>query len=702
MAKKKPAENALTGDEKILKIALDRYELGIEADDREEALEDLLFAKGEQWPADIKAVREKQKRPCVTVNRVQQMVKQVVNDMRQNRAGIKVRPAGDGASKEVAEIYSGLIRQIEASSNAPDHYISAGEGAVMIGRGHFRILPQYEEDSFDQCLIIERIRNHFSVVMDPNSKKPDGSDHKWAFITDEMPRDEFDAEFPDAIGEFDAASVGDSSNAWITKDYVRVAEYYALETEDDVLYALADGSTAKRSELPAAPPDELVLKSRKIKKTKCVWRKIISTKILETTSWDIKHIPVFCVNGEEYDIEGKLHRMGIVRHAKDPQRIYNYSRTAVVEQIALAPKAPYVIAAGQVEGFERYWETANTENHSYLPYKPTTVAGQAAPAPQRQAFAGVPAGSMADLSLASDEIKAVTGIYDAALGNKSNETSGKAIMARQREADNATYHYVDAFNRAIKLCGKVLAEFIPIIYDTQRIVRVLGEDGKEKVVKINEYDAAAGYKRNDLAMGKYEADISSGPSYETKRIEAVNSMTSFMQAVPNAAPLLADLIAKNMDWPGAEQIAKRLASMLPPEVAKAEADGDDFSPAIVAHIQEMQGVIKDLQDALKEQLSVNADLLDKKKIEDRKLDIDSYKAATDRLAALSDQISTEPDPKVIEQMVMSTLTSILQPLYTPTVETGGMPAPSMPDMPPQPLMGQPTAEMAGPLEGAIQ
>ena len=677
--------------ERVLEIALKRYQMGIEAGDRDLALEDLKFAMGDQWPDKERTKRENAGRPCLTINRVQQMVKQVVNDMRQNRAGVKVLPSGSGATKEIAEIHAGLIRQIEASSDAPDHYISAAEGSVMTGEGYFRILPKYEPDSFDQYLCIERIKNRFSVVMDPCVKLPDGSDAGWGFIVDDMPREEFESQYPDADGEFNEAD-GRINNDWITKDTVRVAEYYSIEYDEDTLYMLEDGSTVKRSELPAAPPDELVMKSRSIKTPKCVWRKITSTEVLEKTVYKTKYVPIIAVYGEEYDVEGKTVRMGIVRHAKDPQRIYNYSRTSVVEQITLAPKAPFVMAVGQVEGLESYWKTANTENHSYLPYNPVTIAGQAAPAPQRQSFAGVPAGSMADLSLASDEIKAVTGIYDAALGQKSNETSGKAILARQREADNATYHYVDSLNRAIKLCGRQLVDMIPIIYDTERAIRIIGEDGKESMVEINKRIPGSDEKINDLSLGRYDVDISTGPSYETKRIEAVNSMTSFMQAVPDSAPMLADLIAKNMDWPGAEQIARRLQAMLPPEVLKADENGDEVPPAIVAQLNEMGKVIKDLQGALQEQLGLNAELIDKARIEDRKLDIDAYKASTDRMAQIISNMAPEVDPAAIEAVVMSTLQSLLTPIYTPEMEAGN----------PADMMGQPTAETAGPTLGAMQ
>ena len=692
--------------EAILKEAIEQFNLIAEAEqeNRSLALDDMRFAMGDQWDPKIAADRLADNRPCITINRTQQMVKQVVNDMRQNRAGIKVHPTGHGATEANAKIISGLIRHIESSSSAPDHYIHAGDGAVTHGTGYFRILPEYEDNSFNQRLRIERIRNPFSVYYDLDCKAPDGSDAKRVYIVTDMSKGEFEKTYPKAEAvDWEKRGLGDKTTLdWLSQDTVRVAEYFKLEEQPDTLYALADGTTVLKSTLPAAPPPELILKSRKTHKTVCVWRKITAVDVLETVTYDIPMIPVVPVWGDEYDIEGKVYRMGIVRPAKDPQRVYNYSRTAATEQVALAPKAPFIIAEGQVEGYERLWETANVKSHAYLPYIPVTISGQSVPPPQRQSFTGIPAGSMADLNLASDEIKAVTGIYDAALGNRSNEVSGKAILARQREADNATFHYVDNLNKAIRHCGRILVRFIPLIYDTPRTVRILGEDGKESMVAINQQDPLTNTPIYDVTSGEYDVVIQSGPSYETKRIEASNSMMEFMQAVPSAAPMVADLIAKAMDWPGADQIARRLKAMLPPQVLAADEEvpgqskGPQIPPQMQAKMEEMGQVIQQLQQAMQQSMEEKADMEQKLKDQSDKLAIEKFKAETERMQVMPQILGTDQEepsegveaPEPQDEAILAALQDLQESIQL-LAQGMAAPAPVAPTPPPAPQMLQP-------------
>lgn len=613
----------------VITTALARYQRALEADkeNRAKAVEDVRFVMGEQWPEEIKKARESDGRPCITINRAQQMVKQVVNDMRQNRAAIKVLPASDGASQETAALLSDIIRALEAESNASDLYTEAGNNAVQGGIGYIRILPEYTEGGFDQTLRIRWVKDPSSVLYG-DYEKPDGSDAKYCFIVDDMLMEEFKAQYPQAdTVPFPAEDL--NVQDWVTDKTMRVAEYFEVREMPDTLYLLQDGSTVRKSQMPDGkePPKEFVLRSRSAPMKQCVWRKITAKEVLEETVYSIPFLLVIPCIGESYVADGKTYRMGLVRHMIDPARVYNYARTATTEQVALAPRAPYVMAEGQEEGHKAEWAAANTKNYAYLLYKPTTVAGQLVPKPERQQFAGVPAGAMADLQLASDEIKAVTGIYDAALGQKSNETSGKAILARQRESDNATYHYVDAVNRMIRQCGRVLVKLIPIVMDVRRVVTALGEDGKDRKVEINGDDPVG-----NILRGDYDAVISTGASYETKRVEAANSMTEFMQAVPNAAPLIADLVAKNMDWVGAEQIAKRLQFTLPPEIRQAEAqeEGQQLPPEVIGKLQEQQQVIQGLQQHMQQALEKIQTLEAGHDIEERRLEIEQYNAETAR------------------------------------------------------------------------
>lgn len=628
----------------VVKGLIERWKRLADNDDhnRKNAREEKLFAAGEQWPEKVRRDREADDRPCITINRVQQMVKQVTNDMRQNRAGIRVHATDDGARQDVADVRAGLIRAIEAKSAASQCYIQAADDAVKAQIGYIRIVPQYENtDSFNQELTVEWVQDSLSVYYG-DYKKPDGSDAQECYILTRIPKDQFKREFPKAEevpfpAEFDAAA------DWCNEEEITIGEAYNIEQVEDTLYLLNDGTTVRLSALPGKPPTEVVLKERKIFVKELVVRKITAVEVLEEARYPIPYLLVVPVIGEEYVMDGKHYRLSLTRHAMDPQRVYNYSRTMTTEQVALAPRAPYIMAEGQAEGHEDEWGTANTKNHAWLAYKPQSVAGQLAPAPQRQPFTGVPAGALSDLQLASDEIKAVTGIYDASLGAKGNETSGKAILARQREADNATFHYVDNLNRAILQVGVVLNELLPLFYDTPRIVRIIGDDGVEGMQKIGGMDGI------DLGDGRYDVVLDVGPSYETKRIEATNSMTAFMQAVPNAAPLMADELARNMDWPGARRIAERLKMLLPPEVKAAEDGGSQIPPEVSMKMEEMGQVIQQLQQALQEQLQENAQLTqqaqsdaERNVLEARKVDIQDYEAKTDRLRTLYDAAAKAP------------------------------------------------------------
>lgn len=646
--------------DELIKRCIERYELAEEADkdNRQRAADDMRFAIGKQWPDDIETQRRNEQRPCLTINRVQQMVKQVVNDMRQNRPAIKVHPVDSGADVAVAEVLSGMIRHIEVDSNAADAYDHAGECAVKGGEGYFRIVTEFEyPESFDQCIKIRRVRNPFSVYIDPFAKEADGSDAQWCHVIDDMPKDDFKREFPEAkMVDYETST---DSPDWINDETVRVCEYFEVEKKSDTLYLLKDGTSALLSDMPGTPPKEIILKSRQAETRQVKWYKVTAVEILEEKPWPGIYIPIIRIPGEEHDIEGEVHRFSLVYHAKDPQRIYNYSRTAAVEQVALAPKAPFIIAEGQVEGYEDEWGSANTKSYAYLPYKPTTIGGVAVPPPMRQGYAGTPVGAMTDLQLAADEIKATTGIYDASLGNRSNETSGVAIQRRDAQADTATFHFTDNLARGIRYCGRQLVDMIPKIYDTPRQVRILGVDGAESIAAVNMPDPFTGKKINPLDVGRYDVTVDVGPSFQTRRQEAAESMTAFVQAFPPAAQVAGDLIAKAMDWPDADEIAKRLRAAMPPGIVDDEES--EVPPQVQAKMQEQMQVIQGLQQAMQEaqqQLQQAQQVAEGKRGEEaikaaelqmkqqseqvtnalgmRKLEIDAFNAETNRLKAESD------------------------------------------------------------------
>lgn len=541
-------------DSEILNRATKRLSLCIEADgdNRDAYLDDIKFVAGDQWPAGIKSERERERRPCLTVNRMPQFLRQITNEQRQNTPSIKVHPVDSGADPDTAEILAGLIRHIEYDSNADTAYQTAGYCAAAGGVGYFRILTEYADaETFDQDIKISAVRNPLSVYMDPMAVEPDGSDAGFCFITETMTRKEFESQYPDATPvDFRTIPQGDERLLWFGEDMVTVAEYFEVVTER---VSLKKGDRERIAE-----------------RKKIAWYKLNGQEILERSIWPSRRyhkIPVIKVSGEIIDINGKEVRVSAIRHAKDPQRMLNYWRSASTELVALTPKAPFIGASGQFEGHEKEWKQANTANLPYLEYEPTSVNGQLVPPPQRQQLSGIPAGHINEAASAAEDMKACTGIYDASLGARGNETSGKAILARQREGDVGTFHFTDNLVKSIRHAARILVDIIPAVFDTPRMVRVLGEDSAPKLVEVNN-------GLRDLGAGKYDVVVVPGPSFTTKRIESAQSMMDFLQYVPDSAPIIADLIAKNMDWPGSEAIAKRLKAMLPPQLQGIE-DSDE-------------------------------------------------------------------------------------------------------------------------------
>jgi hypothetical protein len=595
-------------DKKLLDEALARFTLSEEAerDMRREALDADKFRVGDsQWPQNIKTVRDFEQKPCLTINKTSPAVRQVTNDARQNRPQTKISPTGDG-SVNTAKVLEGLIRHIQTDSNSDIAIDRAFDQSVVGGWGYFRVLTDYVDDkSFDQEIKIKPIRNRFTVYADPFCKEPDQSDARWYFVVEDMDRDEFKKLYPKAqAGSNDFVTAGDKMSGWITEKSVRIAEYWCVEEKTKKVYQLEDGTV-----VDSVPDGMKAVKDRDVVTRNVCQYKITGCDVLEKNEWAGKYIPIIRVLGEDNDIDGKRIVRGMVHDMMDSQRVYNYYSTAQVELVALAPKSPWVIAAGQLEGFEKVWETANRSNHSHLPYNPITINGTLAPPPMRQT-AEPPIQAMAMVTRqAAEDMKDVSGIYAANLGQPSNETSGRAILARQHQGDTSNFHYVDNLTRALRFLGRVLLDLIPKIYDTQRIVRIVNED-----MSHAEITNAPGQQEDpikkvfDLTTGKYDVVVETGPSFNTKRQETAASMADIIQAYPNLMGLAGDILVKYLDWPGHEELMMRLKKALPPNLQ----DNPEQNPQVIqAKLQESQQMI----DALTKALNEAHDLADAKKLE---------------------------------------------------------------------------------------
>lgn len=558
-----------------------------ESENRAEALDDLWFLQGSgQWPDQIKALRQMDGRPCLTINTLPTMLHQVTNDLRQNKPGIKVHPVDNAADVKTAEVMQGMIRHIEYDSNAEVAYVTAASSAAACGAGYFELYTDYEaNDSFDQVIKFRRIRNPFTVYMG-HHVEPDGSDMRKCLITEDVPRDQFLQEYPDANASPDGLGNGIGDRAgWMAQEYVRVGRYFRIECKERVLCRLPDGSIAWKDEYEGKLPPGT--ETRKSEDRKVMVYKLTANEVLERTEIACNWIPVFPVYGDELDINGKVFRSGLVRHAKDPARMYNFWMTSATEEVSLRPKTPYIGAEGQFEGYEAEWGSANNRSYSYLEYKPVTIDGSMAPAPQRQPMADVPVGVLAMASHARENVKATMGLFDASLGARGSATSGKQELAQQREGDTAQYHYADNLKITMRHAGRCLLWMIPRYYDTPRAVRILGEDEKPKGVQINQpfetgkqgADGQVQVAMHDMSVGKYDVTVTTGPSYTTLRQEAAEAMVSFGQSWPKLMDVAGDKVVRAMDWPGAEEIAERIARTIPPEI-KGDEDGNAPAPMV--------------------------------------------------------------------------------------------------------------------------
>lgn len=630
MAKEKSKKSS--SQDEFLKLARKRFDLAVDAESemRKLALEDLEFRAGEQWPQDVKQSRDLERRPCLTINRIPQFIRQITNDQRQNRPSIKVNPVDNNADVETAKVFQGIIRHIEQNSNADVAIDTAFEGAATKGIGYFRVITDYcAPDSFDQEILIKRVKNSFTVYLDPSYQEPDASDADWGFIFEDLTEEEYEQQYPKSkmSGMEDWRSIGDSCPGWATEKTARVAEYFHKEFKTKTLFLLSDKQVVEEDQLEMAMALGATVVSEKTAQIPIIkWCKINAVETLEETEWAGRWIPIIPVLGDELDVDGKRILEGIVRHAKDPQRMYNYWATSETETIALAPKAPFIGAEGQFEGHEKKWQTANIKNYAFLEYKPKTISGELLPAPQRNAFEA-PVSAITNARMqSSEDLKATTGIYDAALGARASETSGIAIQRRANQSQTANFHYVDNLSRALRHLGRILVDLIPKVYDTDRAIRIVGEDDSQEIVFINQIFERNGKQVSyDLGAGKYDVTISNGPSYATKRQEALASMLDLTKAYPQVAQVAGDLMIKNMDWPGATEIAERLKKTMDPKIVGDEkSQNQEIPPAAAQEMQSMQQMIEQLTGQLtqaQEQMKTKKIELDsKERIEYAKLE----------------------------------------------------------------------------------
>lgn len=627
-----------TKEEKVrafLAVAMRRFKTSADFEStlRAEMLVDKQFRASEQWPADIKRDREIDKRPCLTINRFPQVLGQISDQQRQSRPRIQINPVDGGSDVDTAEAIQGVIRNIETQSDVETVYETGCNDQRVMGRGYWRILTEYaSEDGFDQELRLKRVRNAFTVYRDPACLEATYSDARFYFIDEDVPRDEYRVRYPKSalasLNNFQ--SPGDTPVDWVNEKAVRIAEYWYVEekTEKLSLIEIPASVGLNGEEMPASrqivPLGEhqiegaKVLQTREVRRRAVKWATINAIEILEGNDdltegrdWPGKAIPIIPVLGDEIDINGKVDYRGVVRDARDMQRLYNYQVSALVEAVALAPKAPYIGAEGQFADHEHEWETANIKNWSRLEYKPVSLAGQLAPPPQRQTYEPAIQAIVVSVRQADNDIKGTTGYNDASLGQQGPQESGTAIMARQRQDEKGSSSYVSNFARAVRYTGELLVDLIPRVYDAPRVMRILGTDDQPKLVMLHAGQPPAGNVEDlqrekgiagiyDVSAGRYDVTVSVGPSYESRRQESVSMLMTAVEKMPPLFQMVGDLLFKNMDVPGSQEIAKRLQKMLPPQLQEGKPGEPEIPPQVQQQMQQAQEQIKQMGQQLQQ------------------------------------------------------------------------------------------------------
>jgi hypothetical protein len=576
----------------------------VDSNNRAEALDDVRFCAGDQWPVDVQNSRVLESRPCLTINKVDAYVRQICNQIRQQRPRIKVQGMNNEADAKLADILSGVCRHIEYQSSADVAYDTAAEYAVKMGWGYFRVTTDYiSPDSFEQEIYIRPIDNPFTVYFDPNSQLPDGSDAERCLITTVVSKKQFRAMYPgknDGQG-FTSRGTGDSDAEWVTKEDVRIAEYFYTVRTPTKLVLLSDGTSVYEDELPSSEVLEdagiEIVERRDTYKKQIKWCKLTAMEVLEETDWAGKYIPVIPVYGQTAVIDAKHKKFGLVRMAKDPQRMYNYWTTALTESVALAPKAKWLMAEGQDEGHENEWAMANIKAMPVLRYKQTDTEGRVAPTPTRLQPEPPPAGIVTATQGMSNDLMTVVGIYDPSQLPQGN-MSGKAIQGQQQQVDMVNFHYYDNLTRSIAYCGRIILDLIPQIYDTERVMRIIGADEKPEIITLNQrVTTEDGVEKilNDVSVGRYDVVMDTGPGFATKRGEAVEAMMTLLAADPTLMQTAGDLIFRNMDFPGAEIIADRMAAANP--LAQID-EKSDIPPQVQMQLAQSKQTIDQMQQQI--------------------------------------------------------------------------------------------------------
>ena len=664
----KPIEDG-GDDDRLIRVAKKRFKrcADWESTARQRFIDDVKFVNGDaynmyQWPDNVKSARgwgtgSSDERPCLTINKVAQHCLQVVNDSRQNKTSIKVRPVGDEATYEAAQIYEGLFRHIEYRSNAQAAYTRANTNQVQGGIGYTRMNTDFvDNETFDQEILIQEVQDSLTVFMDPDYRQPDGSDMRFAFVFEDMPIDEFRTQYPDF--EFPppnalSSALGYDEGAWISRDHIRVAEYYFRQEKRDELIVLVDPVTEARTPIKRssiedflsgqakelreafkAQADDPLTKRRPLIGQEVKWVKIAGDQIIDRKDWAGETVPIYFAIGTQTVIDGEMDRKGHVRALLDAQRMMNYNASGAIEYGALQGKTPWLAPSAAIEELDTYWGRENLDNLALLPYNHLDDSGNPIPPPQRIVPPQSAPVYQQGMENAANHMMLVSGQYQPMMGEPSNERSGKAIQARQRQGENSTYHFIDNLAMMIRRIGKDAIALFPKIYDTPRIIQIMGEGGTTTTIQLDPAAKAAYEKRKaetaeaaeqvifNPCVGRYDVMSDVGPDYATRRQEAFNALSQIAAQNPELMSIIGDLVMLAADFPLADEAAERLRRMVP-----SQALGDGPNPQVV-DLQQKLGAMQTLLGTLSEKLR---DGQGKRDAEEQQKAVDIYNGITKRI-----------------------------------------------------------------------
>lgn len=618
----------------FLKHMREEYQHDIDSDrhNREAGVSDKEFSAGEQW--DQQVLKNRDGLPCLVINSIPQFTAQLVGDWRESRKAVKVMPSDD-ADTDKADIRGDLIRAIEMQSRAVRVYDTTFESMVQCGDGAFRIAVEYaRNDVFDQDIFVRPIDDAFATVWDRNSVDPTGRDATHVFVDDILPKKEFERKWKDTDQSEMSSETRQScmTGGWFNEDGFRVTEYWRMLERSELLTLFDDGSVHY---IDKDNLEQLVQTHGKPLKTRlapCTYAQMHLVTGFEILAgpyeYRLTRVPIIRMSGRVINISGRRVRHGIVRFMKDAARLKNFWRSVAAEQLGYAPKAQWMVTESAVDGREDKLRKAHLSRDPLLIFNDEaefgkTVIRMEPPSPQ--------VALMNEANTNQQDMKDVTGIHDASLGIRSNETSGRAINARQKEGDVASLTYYDNGDEAVLEAGDVINQLIPQVYDGTRTVRLVGPDEEIKFQRIND---PMDPNSPDLSVGMYDVALTTGTSYTTRRVEAAQAMMDAIQVYPQLMQIAGDIVVKAQDWPGSDKLAERLKKTIPAQFLDPEEvqKGGGATGLTVVPQEQVQQAQAEMQALQQELAAVKAD----RQVDIIKVRIDAYNAETQRIRALSD------------------------------------------------------------------